>query len=512
MNNAQFRKLLETPRPPPSNSDGKSTAPSATPALGSRMRSSIPMTPRSLTTSNNEFARQLAAHRASQQPTKKFRSSAAPKGTKFGEGYVDRAKELREGDDVEDERERRLQALQELVKEGAIDHDEYVKQTKLLGGDVSSTHLVKGLDFALLQRVKAGENVMDKDADSKKEEREEDLEDKLEKALETEVVAVERKKEKKKGEMPPPPKTRAEILAELKRQRQAAKEAANPVLGSKFRRITEPKEKPKKEEEEEVKVKHVMGADGKVKRKIKRSDKERERQAKAQLEMPAPDAAPLGMMPPPPPPSAKPAEPEEDEDDDIFADAGEYDPLAGIADDDEDSSEDEDKEPKKRQKSEAPATDSPAPASPSISDKPVPEPTSMPPPPRPKINYFNETEDTNSDDYKAPDSASSLIASNPDLAAALQRASKLGKTEESEQEKRRKAMTAAHERDSYDIDMGFGGSTNFDDDDDDEGGAKGGAGPKKRKRGGGPKKKGDKNDAGVVGKIVEEKYGKGSKA
>ena len=101
MNNAQFRKLLETPRPAPS----ANAAPSATPALGSRQRSSIPMTPRSLTSGNNEFARQLAAHRASAQPAKKFRSSAAPKGTKFGAGYTDRAA-ARDDDALEDERGR----------------------------------------------------------------------------------------------------------------------------------------------------------------------------------------------------------------------------------------------------------------------------------------------------------------------------------------------------------------------------------------------------------------------
>ncbi|CCX31625.1 hypothetical protein FPQ18DRAFT_374356 [Pyronema domesticum] len=519
MNNAQFRKLLETPRPE-RPSDSTSNAPAAAPALGSRVRPSIPMTPRSLTTGNNDFARQLAAHRAAQQqqPAKKFRSSAAPKGSKLGTGYVDRAAALRESeDDIEDERLQRLQALKKLAEEGHIEHEEYVKQTKLLGGDTKSTHLVRGLDFALLERVRRGEDVMDESAKEKQpgpeDIPEEDLDDKLEKALEQKVVTVERKKEKKQGELAPKPKTRAEILAELKASRQAAKEAANPSLGSKFKKIGEKKETIE-ETEDGVKVKHVVGADGKVKRKVKRSDKER--QAKAATSPPR-GARVMGMMPPPPLPGTKiQQQEEEDEDDDIFAGVGDYDPLAGLADDDDDDS---DTEPSKRQKQEDEAkaeTDegsTKAKTEGKMAQNTEPK-TDMLPPPRPPIKYFDESPaDSDAETYKPPTSAADLLSSHPELAAALQKASKLGpvKTkEEDEREKRRKALVEAHERDSYDIDMGFGGSTNFGDDDEDETlGAKGGA--KKRKRGGGPKKKGDKNSAEVVGKIVTEKYGDGKK-
>jgi hypothetical protein len=465
-----------------------------------------PLTPlsRSLTTGNNEFARQLAAHRAAQQPTKKFRSSAAPKGTKFGEGYTDRAKALREADEsaLEDERVRRLQALEQLAKEGHIDREEYVRQTKLLGGDISSTHLVKGLDFALLERVRRGENVME---GGKKEEeqpeQDEDLEEQLDKVLEKEVVTVERKKEKKQGEMAPPlakAKTRAEILAELKRSRQAAKEAAQPSLGSKFKKIGEPRERVE-ETADGVKVKHVMGADGKVKRKVKRSDKEGK--PKDETEPSAPAGRVMGMMPPPPLPGDKTPQVEEEEDDDIFAGAGDYDPLAGLGGDDDES--DTDTEASKRQKQEETSKEAPP-------EGKEPSETPMPPPPQPLVNYFNESPaEEDSETYKPPTSAEDLLKSNPELAAALAKASKIASIptkEESEREKRRKALMEAHERDSYDIDMGFGGSTNFGDDDEDEVFDKKGGG-KKRKRGGG-KKKGDKNSADVVSKIVEEKYGK----
>jgi hypothetical protein len=455
---------------------------------------------RSLTTGNNDFARQLAAHRASQQPTKKFRSSAAPKGTKFGEGYTDRAAALREAEsNIEDERVQRLEALEQLAKEGHIDREEYVKQTKLLGGDVKSTHLVKGLDFALLRRVRRGENVMDEDSEKKEDEEpeapEEDLDEKLEKALEKEVVTTEKRKEKKRGELAPKPKTRAEILAELKRSRQAAKEAAaQPSLGSKFKKIGEPKERIE-ETEDGVKIKHIVGADGKVKRKVKRNDKER--QARVEGSLPR-EARVMGMMPPQLPLGVK-VQPEEEEDDDIFSGTADYDPLAALGDDDD--GESTDTELPKRQKQEGPQPEA------EVESK-----GAMAPPLRPVINYFNEsTVDSDSETYKPPTSASDLLSSNPELAAALQKASKLAPIhtkEEEEREKRRKALMEAHERDSYDIDMGFGGSTNFGDDDEDEGLDKKGVG-KKRKRGGGPKKKGDKNSADVVGKIVEQKYGNG---
>lgn len=399
-----------------------------------------------------------------------------------------------------------------------------MKQTKLLGGDVKSTHLVKGLDFALLQRVRRGENVMDEDSgegagdDAVEVADEEDVDEKLEKALEKEVVAVEKTREKKHGELAPKPKTRAEILAELKRSRQLAREAAQPSLGSKFRKIGEPREKV----QDGLRVKHVVGADGKVKRKVKRSDRERQQ---AQLDVSPPRGVRvMGMMPPPPLPGAKAqreheqeeADGDDDDDDDIFAGAGDYDPLAALGgDDDDDDEEDSDSEPPKRLKKQEEAEALRPHAQP---ERPEPEPGperkgSMSPPPKPTVNYFNESPaDSGSEGYKPPSSASDLLASNPELAAALQKASKLAAIptkEEAEREKRRKALVEAHERDSYDIDMGFGGSTTFGDDDDDEGIDSKGGGAKKRKRGGGKKKKGDKNSADVVGKIVEQKYGSG---
>ncbi|KAL0636158.1 hypothetical protein Q9L58_004832 [Maublancomyces gigas] len=514
MNNAQFRKLLETPRSERTPSQNGATA---TPLLGSRQRSSMPMTPRSVST-QSDFARQVAAHNATlnPKPARKFRSSAAPLGTSLPTGYVDRAKTRDDAPD--DERDIRLEALAELAKEGTIDREEYVRQTKLLGGDVKSTHLVKGLDYALLEKVRRGEDVMagGETIDEGEEEAEdEDMDDKLERVLEQEVVPVERKEEKKKGiKAPPAPKTRTEILAALKESRRAAKEAAQPSLGAKFKKIGQPKvkvkEKPKEEEKE--KVKYVTLPDGRVKKMVKR-----EKPKKVELEAPDPTSAPLGMMPPP-----KPNVAVEEEDDDIFEGAGaEYDPLAGLQDDSSSSDEeDETPEPKKLKPEDgrdtpptlATASTTPPPST-SLSETLMPPP---PPPPPPKTNYFNESTSTTSDSstYKPPSAASLL--SDPALVAALAKASSLrplsssSSSADAEKAKRHAALLESADRDAFDVDFGFGGSRDFGDEDDDDGyqtKKKGGA---KRKRGGEKKvKKGDKNDAGVVGKIVEERYGKG---
>lgn len=409
--------------------------------------------------------------------------------------------------------------MAELAKEGKIDRDEYVRQTKLLGGDVKSTHLVKGLDYALLEKVRRGEDVMaggeSGSAGEAEVDDDDDVEDKLEKALEQEVVPVERKEEKKKGvQAAPVPKSRAEILAALKESRRVAKEAAQPSLGAKFKKIGEPKvkEKEKPKQEEREKVKYITLPDGRVKKMVKR-----EKPEKVEVEAPDPTSAPLGMMPPPPKPGTVVKE-NDDDDMDIFEGAGaEYDPLAGLQDDD--SSSDEEGEAPETKKLKPENTPS---ATPTTTSPPDTEPSSTPmppPPPRPKLNYFNEPTTTPSDSnsYKPP-TASSLL-SDPALAAALAKASTLkplssssSSSADAEKAKRHAALLESADRDAFDIDFGFGGSRDFGDEDEDDGYQTKKGGGAKRKRGGDKKgKKGDKNDAGVVGKIVEERYGKGKK-
>lgn len=467
------------------------------------------------TIGHKEFARQLAANNAPEAKLKKFRSSAAPLGTKLPSGYVDRAKKDREeAVEVSDEREARLETLRKLAEEGGIDREEYILQTKLLGGDVESTHLVKGLDFKLLEKVRRGEDVMNPTAekvDDKVEGRdgEEDEggeEDELDRVLNQDIAPVNKPKEeqKKKGTMALT--SRDEILAELKRSREAAKPAS--TLGAKFKKIGVKEQK--KEEVNGVRVKYVTGADGKVKKMVKKSKPDREQGPIAV------STSIMGMVPLLPSKLEKAGEEKvaEDEDMDIFEGAGtEYNPLAGLEDDDDSSSEEEGED------GEVPPTKKPKPeetAPPSSITSPSSLPSNpQPPTKRPATNYFNEPTPPAKDPTSKPSlpTASSLLSSNPDLAAALAKASTLKPltaAPKDDAEKRRKALIEASDRDAFDIDFGFGGSRNFEDDDEDDyagGGAGGGA--KKRKRGGkGKKGGGDKNDASVVGRVVEERYGK----
>ncbi|KAI9886367.1 MAG: hypothetical protein M1823_001821 [Watsoniomyces obsoletus] len=394
MNNSQFRRLvLDTPRAKPGNDN--TSKPISTPgrkdgvvpsgALGSKLRSSIPMTPRSV--SGIDFARQLAERQQGQdqkKTLKKFRSSAAPKGVKLPAGYRDRT-QLREGtNDDDDGKERgaatqgddaatRIAALEELVKNGEMEQDMFEKlRDEIVGGDIGTTHLVKGLDYKLLERVRKGEDVL-KDDGSRKEgaEEEEDmdgakLDEEFEKLEEKEVVPVVRvhEKEEKKREMLPPPlppppvtvagkkRSRNEILAELKASRKVAVEAAKaaaaqPTLGPKFKKVGEKREKTRIERDERGReILITTDENGRVKRKVRKGGGG-DAGGSSSLPMPEKDAKPLGMDVPETLLSALNGKNGEEEQDEtlgnIFEDAGsDYDPLAGMEeedDDDDDSNE-----------------------------------------------------------------------------------------------------------------------------------------------------------------------------
>ncbi|KAF8455485.1 hypothetical protein BGX38DRAFT_1140404 [Terfezia claveryi] len=498
MNNQQFRKLvLDTPAV--ERADGSSSlntvkatsGPSTTPSLGSKQRSFIPMTPRSVFT-QSDLSRQLATHNA--PPVKKFKSSV-PKGMKLGEGYVDRAKarESAEIDAEVAERERRLEALKELARNpetGEVDMALIIQQSKAMGGDAKSTHLVKGLDFALLERVKRGEDVLGigsgpKGSKGLKGEEpgkdEEQVEDELDKALDKVVVPVEKEKVKKPGHKV----TREGMLAELKRQK-AAVTPPVPVLDSRFKKIGQPKPKKESRDGKSLKKKAKGKADGGTNK----------------------SSTPLGMLPLPlPPTKAVPEGKDEGDDIDIFDDVGRnYDPLAGFEDDDgndSSSSADEKTLEQKGKQTQEKAT--------ATEDTTIL--SSMPPLSHPKPNYFLESEDDREERYEPPSSTSALLAQNRDLAAALSKAAKLverggpSNAFAEDLEKRRKAMLENFDRDAMDMDMGFGGSRDWGDDEEEfvEGSKVG----KKRKRGPKGQKKGDKNNAELVSKIATEKYGKG---
>ena len=72
--------------------------------------------------------------------------------------------------------------------DAAVRRKQMIQESKFLGGDMEHTHLVKGLDYALLQKVR-----------SELEQQELEEEDQMEQAVDNETEK-EKEKEKKKDE------------------------------------------------------------------------------------------------------------------------------------------------------------------------------------------------------------------------------------------------------------------------------------------------------------------------
>lgn len=452
------------------------------------------------------------------------------------------------------------------MKLGQIDRETFEKlRDDIVGGDISKTHLIKGLDKKLLERVRRGEDVLSSSGQMSQMEDEKvpepAVDDELDSIEQKEVAPVVRQPVEKRGQMAAPPpvagtkRSRDAILAELKAARRAAAEAkaaAHTQLGPKFHRLGEKREMPRIERDAKGReVLITVDEEGNVKRKIRRTEQETQRSV---LLMPDKNAAPLGMEVP----EVLPAGGAEKEDDgDIFDDVGdEYNPLAELGDEDEaSSSEDEDASKPESEPSRASMSPEREPASNNDSDEappPVPADTkdiasTLPPPQHPasQRNYFN-------DKPQSPPSAEPppplTLLNDPTLLAALRKTRDISPLptkpdpnnapeDEDDEEKearlrRRAAMLASSDRDMQDLDLGFG-SSRFDDaedldegssrvklskwkggagrggdDDDDDGGGDGGSGGKKRKRG--PKRrKGDKNSAADVLKVMEARKGAG---
>jgi hypothetical protein len=544
MNNDQFRKLLNTP----ARQDGASNSPrpSAVPSsLGSKRSSFMPMTPRSVRgASGNDFARQVAERNAANQTTKKFKGSAAPKGSRLGSGFTDRTQNRY--DDEADDRATRIKALEEQVKLGQLDNATFeALRDQITGGGIEATQFVKGLDRRLLERVRKGEDVLgeSKPAD------EENLEDEFEKFEEKEVARIEREKVAKKGEMAPPPpvagakRSRDQILAELKAQRKAqadARLAARPELGNKFRDVGSSRASARMEVD--AKGREVLittDEHGNVKKKV--------RKIQAPAEEPSVPAQTHrfldeGVTVPAPKPIEKPVEaPKNDSDDDIFDGVGDdYDPLGGLGDDD--SSDDEDVEvPEKVSKPSTAAAAQPESTSEAQANPGSKETTSMPPPPPPaqptaSRNYFEST--TTTTDETAEPQAPQNPFNDAAFLAAIKKAGALSNislslnassTDPSAPEsaeakearlQKRAQMLAASDRDLEDMDLGFGSSRFGDEeegedgqriklstwkgngDDDDDDGDDGGSKEKKKK---GRRRKGDKNSAADVLGVMERR-------
>lgn len=436
----------------------------------------------------------------------------------MADGYVDRTQNRVSEED--DDKAARIKSLEELLKLQQIDQETFEKlRDEITGGQLESTHLVKGLDFKLLERVRRGEVSLSGETISAQNEEdeldEEDVDEELERMEEREIAPAVKESVVKKGEMAPPSmipgkkRTRDQILAELKASRKAAAEAAKPSLGAKFKKVGATRSTSRIERDSKGReVLIIIDEDGNEKRKVRRVGDQEAEKANGLL-MPDKDAKPLGMVVP-----ERPETPEE-EDIDIFDDVGDdYDPLAGL-DEDSDAEETKD-EGALKDTSESSAKDT----------------ASMPPPPRPKQsapNYFNETKKE-----EPQESAGAKAMTDPTILAAIKKASMLNlpsdKTsaelaEEKAKEEKRRRMIQLQDRDAEDLDMGFGSSFAEDGEDgedsriklsewgvdDDEGGrgrGRGGGGGGKSKKG--KKRKGDVNSVADVMKAIESRKGEKS--
>ena len=166
LTNADFRKLLATPR-----QDGKG---------GSNDRTQRGfLAPRDYSSANDSAAEQ---RRKKKSFYAKLKKQEMERQAELAKKYRDRSKERREGKgdyaDVElintTADYRAVGPTSELDRTSAEKRRQVIQESKFLGGDMAHTHLVKGLDYALLQKVRA-------EISNKERENEEILDEILEK-------------------------------------------------------------------------------------------------------------------------------------------------------------------------------------------------------------------------------------------------------------------------------------------------------------------------------------------
>lgn len=153
LTNDDFRKLLMTPR---------SSVPSATPSI-------VPGTVRDASAKTAQTPVIGGSNRAELRKKKKsyyakLKKQEDDKMAELAEKYRDRARERRDGnnqDQTEDPVSNASSAYRAVapdLKSGldaAERRRQMIQQSKFLGGDMEHTHLVKGLDYALLQKVRS---------------------------------------------------------------------------------------------------------------------------------------------------------------------------------------------------------------------------------------------------------------------------------------------------------------------------------------------------------------------
>jgi hypothetical protein len=526
MNNEQFRRLLGSN----SSTSQSSTSPAAKP------RSLLGARPKSTSQTGRSGGASLFKKASGGNEQKKVKTSV-PKGTKLAAGYIDRTKEKREDED-EDETAQKLKALEERLKGDEIDQETFEKlRDEITAGDISRTHLVKGLDRKLLERVRRGEDVLAenaKTAEGGEDQSVLDDDEAFDELEQHEVVAAVREERVKQGEkskiVPAPlagqKRSRNQILADLKAQREAAKAAARPQLGTGFKKIRKDDGPRIEVDEKGREILITTDEHGNVKRRVKKAKvMEDVKTTKIQDEIKKPLKSkdrPLGADVNVP--VFEPL-PQEESDGDIFESVGhDFNPLADLEDDDSG-----DEQTKELNKVERPEDTAPSTMDDDSKDSGSEEGEAKEPPPTITTtaaakNYFNDDPSSFSvlgnikNNFSDPNVIAALARSQ--RSEMLSEAPQNESAEEKAKRKRREAMLSRQDRDMEDMDMGFGGSR-FDDaqemdlegskqkfskwkglgeEDDDEEGE--GVGGKKRKRGA-KKRKGDKNSAADVMKVME---------
>uniref|UniRef100_A0A8C5DX87 IK cytokine n=1 Tax=Gouania willdenowi TaxID=441366 RepID=A0A8C5DX87_GOUWI len=175
LTNDDFRKLLMTPR--------------ATPTTAPPSKSRHHEMPRDY----NEDEDPAARRRKKKSYYAKLRQQEMERERELAEKYRDRARERRDGVNKDYEETelisttanyRAVGPTAEADKSAAEKRRQLIQESKFLGGDMEHTHLVKGLDFALLQKVRA--------EITSKEKEEEDLMEKVQKETKKDVEPEEK--------------------------------------------------------------------------------------------------------------------------------------------------------------------------------------------------------------------------------------------------------------------------------------------------------------------------------
>uniref|UniRef100_A0A096LRR1 IK cytokine n=1 Tax=Poecilia formosa TaxID=48698 RepID=A0A096LRR1_POEFO len=175
LTNDDFRKLLMTPR--------------ATPASAPPTKSRHHEMPRDY----NEDEDPAARRRKKKSYYAKLRQQEMERERELAEKYRDRARERRDGVNKDYEETelisttanyRAVGPTAEADKSAAEKRRQLIQESKFLGGDMEHTHLVKGLDFALLQKVRA--------EITSKEKEEEDMMEKVQKETKKDVEPEEK--------------------------------------------------------------------------------------------------------------------------------------------------------------------------------------------------------------------------------------------------------------------------------------------------------------------------------